>query len=189
MKVKFKYSLSISIIWIMKKFILFFAVMMCGVFAGNAQNTEITIGYGGYTQMDATDCHDDWSHVNNAWGALTAGVNFRVLRNFWIGPSYTFSSTTTKGEHHSSIAYHAIMLNGRYEYYRNNIVTLYGRVGLGAEISHMMPRHGDSYNKTYFAYQFTPLGAQVGISRTAMIFGELGFGAQGLVQVGFRFRL
>ena len=170
MKVKFKYSLSVSIIWIMKKFILLFAVMMCWVFAGNAQNTEITIGYGGYTQMDATDCHDDWSHVNNAWGALTAGVNFRGLGN-------------------SSIAYHAIMLNGRYEYYRNNIVTLYGRVGLGAEISHMMPRHSDSYNKTYFAYQFTPLGAQVGISRTAMIFGELGFGAQGLVQVGFRFRL
>ncbi|MDE5634038.1 MAG: hypothetical protein K2I51_05180, partial [Muribaculaceae bacterium] len=104
-------------------------------------------------------------------------------------PSYTFSSTTTKGEHHSSIAYHAIMLNGRYHYYRNSIVTLYGHVGLGAEISHMMPRHDDAYNKTYFAYQFSPLGAQFNISRSVSMFGELGFGAQGLVQVGFRFGL
>ena len=56
-------------------------------------------------------------------------------------------------------------------------------------ISHMMPKYHDSYNQTYFAYQFSPLGAQVGISRSATIFGELGFGAQGLLQVGFRFNL
>lgn len=155
-----------------------------------AQKAEIQIGYGGYTQMDATDCHDGWHHVNNAWGALTAGVNFQINRKMWIGPSYTFSSTTTKGgPDHSSIAYHAIMLNGRYEYYRNSIVSLYGHIGLGVEISHMMPKYDDAYNCTYFAYQFTPIGAQFGITRSVLMFGELGFGAQGLLQVGFRFRL
>lgn len=173
----------------MKKILLVLAAVVGLAVNSSAQNAEVTVGYGGYTQMDATDCHDSWHHVNNAWGALTAGVNFKVMPNFWLGPSYTFSSTTTKGPHHSSIAYHAIMLNGRYEYYRNRIVTLYGHLGLGAEISHMMPRDDDSYNKTYFAYQITPLGAQVGISRSAILFGELGFGAQGLIQVGFRFRL
>ena len=60
---------------------------------------------------------------------------------------------------------------------------------MGAVISHMMPYHGDSYNCTYFAYQFSPLGAHVSISPSWAIFGELGFGAQGLLQVGFRFNL
>ena len=174
----------------MKKF-LFMLTVMIGIATGaSAQKTDLSLSYGGYTQMDATDCHDGWHHVNNAWGALNVGVNFQVARNFYIGPSYTFSSCTAgRGPEHSSIAYHAIMLNGRYNYWRNSIVTLYGHLGLGAEISHMMPHHGDSYNQTYFAYQFSPLGAQVGLSRSWTIFGDLGFGAQGLVQVGFRLDL
>ena len=134
----------------MKKF-LFMLTVMIGIATGaSAQKTDLSLSYGGYTQMDATDCHDGWHHVNNAWGALNVGVNFQVARNFYIGPSYTFSSCTAgRGPEHSSIAYHAIMLNGRYNYWRNSIVTLYGHLGLGAEISHMMPHHGDSYNQTY----------------------------------------
>lgn len=173
----------------MKKFLLVLTALLGLAGFASAQTTEITVGYGGYTQMDATDCHDNWKGVNNAWGALTAGVNFKLMPNLWVGPTYTFSSTTTKGEHHSSLAYHAIMLNGRYEYYRNSIVTLYGHLGVGAEITRLMPRMGDSYNKAYFAYQFSPVGAQVGISRAVKIFGELGFGAQGLLQVGCRVNL
>lgn len=156
----------------------------------SAQKAEIQIGYGGYTQMDATNMHDGWHGVNNAWGSLTAGVNFKVAPKLWIGPSYTFSSTTTKGgPEHSNIAYHVIMLNGRYEYYKNSIVKLYAHVGLGADISYMQPKGGDNYSKGYFAYQVSPLGAQVDLSRSASIFGELGFGAQGVAQVGFRFNL
>ena len=174
----------------MKKIIFALLALIVSAGASKADAVEQQVGYGGYTQMDATNCHDHWHGVNNAWGALTAGVNFNVLRNFAIGPSYTFSSCTTKGgPEHSSIAYHAIMLNGRYHYWSNRIVSLYGHVGLGAVISHMMPYHGDSYNCTYFAYQFSPLGAHVSISPSWAIFGELGFGAQGLLQVGFRFNL
>ena len=156
----------------------------------NAQRTEITASYGAYTQMDASDMKDGWDHVNTAWGALNLGVNFRVMRNIWIGPSYTFSSTTTKGgPHHSNIAYHAIMLNGRYHYYRNSIVTLYGKLGLGVEFSHMQPRGDDSYTKSYCAFQIVPVGAEVGINRSLSMFGELGYGAQGLLQVGLKIRL
>lgn len=174
----------------MKKILLaIIAVIAMSATTASAQRAELTFSYGGYTQMDASDCHDDWSHVRNAWGALNVGLNFRVLPKFWLGPSYTFSSTSTKGEHHSNIAYHAIMLNGRYEYYRNSIVTLYGHLGVGAIISHMMPHGGDSYNASYFAIQASPLGASVGLSRSFTLFGELGYGAQGLLQVGFRIGL
>ena len=78
----------------MKKF-LFMLTVMIGIATGaSAQKTDLSLSYGGYTQMDATDCHDGWHHVNNAWGALNVGVNFQVARNFYIGPSYTFSSWT-----------------------------------------------------------------------------------------------
>lgn len=173
----------------LKKLLLCVAVAAASLFStASAQNAEFTISYGGYTQMDATNMHDSWHHVNNAWGALNAGLNFKVARNIWLGPSYTFSTTTTEGgPEHSNIAYHAVMLNGRYHYYRNSIVTLYAKLGLGVEFSYMQPRGGDNYTKAYCAYQITPVGAQVGISRNVALFGELGFGAQGVVQVGFKF--
>lgn len=167
-------------------------VMVAAAFgiSASAQKAEVQVGYGGYTQMDATDMHDGWGGVNNAWGAATIGLNFKVAPKLWIGPSYSFSSTTTKGgPEHSNIAYHVIMLNARYEYYRNSIVKLYGHAGLGADISYMQPKHADNFSKGYVAFQVSPIGAQVDLSRSAAIFGELGFGAQGLAQVGFRFNL
>ena len=80
----------------MKKYLLALCAIL-GIFtAAQAQRTELTVSYGGYTQMDAMDCHDGGHDVNTAWGALNVGVNFNVAPNFWIGPSYTFSSTTRK---------------------------------------------------------------------------------------------
>ncbi|MDE7427258.1 MAG: outer membrane beta-barrel protein [Muribaculaceae bacterium] len=175
----------------MKKLLAAAAVVMAlitGVTQAYSQKVELQLGYGGYTQMDASNMHDGWHGVNNAWGAVTAGLNFRVTPKLWIGPSYSFSSTTTEGGPHCShIAYHVIMLNGRYQYFQNSIVKLYAHIGLGADISYMQPRGLDNYSKGYFAFQISPLGAQVDLSRNAAIFGELGYGAQGLVQFGMRF--
>lgn len=169
----------------MKKLILTLVALLSLGVAANAQKANFTFGYGGYTLMDACDYHDGAGKVNTAWGAVNVGVNFKVLPNFWIGPSYTFSSTTGK---HSDIDvyYHVIMLNGRYDYYRNGLVTLYAHVGLGADITHISYPHDDSSNKGYFAYHIAPIGADVPLSRTFTLFGELGFGAQGLLQVGGR---
>lgn len=173
----------------MKKILISLLATVAFAINANAQRADLSLSYGGYTQMDASDMHDGWHGVNNAWGAINAGLNFQVAPKLRIGPSYSFSSTTTKGEHHSKIAYHVIMLNGRYDYYRNSIVTVYAHAGLGAEISHMQPRDGDSYNKSYFAFQISPVGAQVGINNKFAMFGEIGYGAQGLIQVGFRYGL
>lgn len=171
----------------MKKILLSLLLIVGLAASASAQKAELQFGYGGYTQMDATDMHDGWDGVNTAWGAVTFGVNFKINSKMWIGPSYSFSSCTTKGgPNHSKIAYHVIMLNGRYNYWQNSIVRLYAHLGLGVDISHMQPRHADSYNKAYCAFQISPLGAEVNIARRLNMFGELGFGAQGLVQVGLR---
>ena len=173
----------------MKKIVLpaLAALALVSAPVARAQRAELQVGYGGYTQMDATNMHDGWHNVNNAWGAATIGFNFRVTPKLWIGPSYTLSTTSTKGGPECShIAYHVIMLNGRYNYYQNSIVKLYAHVGLGADISYMQPLHGDNYTKGYFAFQISPLGAHVDLTRQFGIFGEIGYGAQGLVQVGCR---
>lgn len=173
----------------MRKILFTLAIALGLATSVSAQKTELTVSYGGYTQMDACNNHDGWDDVNNAWGAINVGLNFKVLPNFWIGPSYTISTTTTKGgPSHSSIAYHAILLNGRYDYYRTPIFKLYGHVGIGTVISHLMPHHHDAYNRGYFAMQISPIGAQVDLGRQWAIFGELGFGAQGLLQVGGKLR-
>lgn len=174
----------------MKKMFLLLMVGLAGVFAASAQKTELTVGYGGYTQMDATNMHDHWGNVDTAWGAVTAGVNFKVAPNIWVGPSYTFSSTTAgHGSHHSNIYYHVVMLNGRYQYYRNGDFKMYAKAGLGVDISHMSPRNGDSYNKGYFAFQAVPVGAEYYLGSGVSLYGEAGFGAQGLIQVGAKFNL
>ena len=170
---------------------LFFATALglAATFGASAQKAELTLSYGAYTQMDANDMHDGWHNVNTAWGALNAGLNFRVAPKIWVGPSYTFSSATTKGGPDCShIAYHAVMLNGRYHYYTNSYITLYAKLGLGVEFSYMQPYGDDNYTKSYCAFQIVPIGASVDISRDFGMFAEAGFGAQGLFQFGVKYK-
>lgn len=156
-------------------------------FGASAQRAQLQLGYGGYTQMDATNMHS-YGAVNHAWGALTAGVNFKVAPKISLGATYTFSSTDYKNEKKGNVYYHVAMANVRYDYYKNSIVNLYAHGGLGVCFTHMA-NDGWQKNKAYCAYQIAPLGAEVGLTRSAAIFGELGFGAQGLLQVGFRYNL
>lgn len=172
----------------MKKFLLALCAVVGLSFGASAQRTQFQIGYGGYTQMDCMDMHDGFGSVNNAWGAVTAGINFKVIRSFSLGLSYTFSSASFKHIEDANAYYHVIMLNGKYDYWRNSIVRLYAHGAIGVDISHLTA--GDySENKAYCAFQVSPIGAEVGLSRVATMFGELGFGAQGLLQVGMRFNL
>lgn len=171
----------------MKKLFLALVAVLGLATAASAQKTQLQVSYGGYTQMDAMDMHDG-GKVNTAWGDITAGIYFNVAPKFKAGFTYTFSSSSYKHADDANIYYHVIMLNGRYDYYRNSIVKLYGHLGIGCDISHMT-YYDESKNKGYFAFQISPLGAEVDINRTISMFGELGFGAQGLLQVGFRFNL
>ncbi|MBD5202680.1 MAG: porin family protein [Bacteroides sp.] len=169
----------------MKKFLLSLLAVAGLTATASALTPEIQLSYGGYTQMDATDMHGGFGKVNNAWGALTAGVYLPVAPKIDAGVSYTFSSSSFK-DTNSSLYYHVVMVNGRYQYYSNSIVKLYAKVGLGVDITHFAA-DGIS-NKSYFAYQVTPVGAKVDLSRGFGIFGELGFGAQGLLQVGVTYK-
>ena len=167
----------------MKKLLLLFVLFVAAVLPATAQKAELTVSYGGFTQMDVMKMHGIYEKVNNAWGALNIGLNFKVADKTWLGASYTFSSTT-------DVKYNVIMLNGRYGYYENSIVKLYGKLGIGVDISRITYYRGLIFteNNAYFAFQIVPIGAQVDLSRHWAIFGELGFGAQGLLQVGAKYK-
>ncbi|MDE6416226.1 MAG: porin family protein [Duncaniella sp.] len=169
----------------MKKFLLSLLAVAGMTATASALTPEVQLSYGGYTQMDATDMHGGYGKVNNAWGSLTAGVYLPVAPKIDAGVSYTFSSSSFKGTD-SDLYYHVVMVNGRYQYYKNSIVKLYAKLGVGVDITHF---GADGVNnRSYFAYQITPVGAKVDLSKGFGIFGELGFGAQGLLQVGVTYK-
>ncbi len=167
----------------MKKLLLTLGAVALAATAASAQ-TELSLSYGGYTQMDAMDMTRGIK-TDNAWGALNVGANFKVAPKLWIGPSYTFSSQSWKHSDDGNSYYHVIMLNGRYDYYRRGALTMYAKAGIGVDITHMAD--GDyKKNKAYCAFQVNPIGAQYSLSNKFSLFGELGFGAQGLLQVGVK---
>lgn len=171
----------------MKRLILALAAVALLATGAKAQSPEIQIGYGGYTMMDGCDMAPG-PKANVAWGAVTAGLNFKVMPNFYMGATYTFSSSDYKHFDEGNIYYNVIMFNGRYDYWRNSLVTLYAHAGLGVDITHASD--GDwSETKAYFACQISPLGASFKLSPVTSMFGEIGWGAQGVIQVGLRFRL
>ncbi|MDE6556519.1 MAG: porin family protein [Duncaniella sp.] len=167
----------------MKKLLLSLLALIAVAVGASAQ--QIQLGYGGFTQMDNSDMHADAGKINNAWGALTAGVNFNVMPKLKLGVSYTFSSASFK-KWDGNAYYHVLMANAYYRYYSNSIVRLYGHLGIGADITHVSDI---DETKGYFAFQISPLGAEVGLSPKTAIFAELGYGAQGLLQAGVRFNL
>lgn len=153
--------------------------------AANAQKADLRIGYGGYTQMDGGNYAE--AKTKTAWGALTAEVDFKVAPKFRLGPSYTFSSAGYK--HFDGTAYyHVILLNTRYEYFRNNIVKLSGHLGLGVIITH---NSSGDYSETegHFGFHVSPLSAEFALTRGLDFFTEIGYGAMGVIQAGVRISL
>lgn len=180
----------------MKK--LFITLFVAAAAALGAQAQEVTVSYGAYTQMDAMNCHKGFSKVNTAWGGVNFGLYLPIVKGIKVGPSYSYSSAFTPAAGYeipglgtydlkSKVGYHTILLNVKADYYQNSIVKLYGHAGVGIVVSHMMPKYLESYNKGYFAFQVSPIGAEVEFMPHAAIFGELGFGAQGLIQVGAKY--
>ena len=52
----------------MKKYLVALLLIVGFYGAALAQRTEVFASYGGYTQMDAMDCHDGGPDVNNEIG-------------------------------------------------------------------------------------------------------------------------
>lgn len=166
----------------MKKLLIAIIAVMAFVMPASAQKVGIYATYGAYTSNDAIGAyHNDYGKlkVGTSWGTVNAGIDFSVGK-FRIGPSYSFSSASTKVGNYG-VYYHTILLNGKYDYFRMGIVSLYAHLGLGAEITH----YEDYKNSGHFAFHVSPIGARFNFGGGFNGIAELGFGAQGVIQLGF----
>lgn len=161
------------------------ALVAGAVTTAQAQKADLRLGYGGYTQMDGGDYGP--GKANTAWGAVTAELDFNIAPKFKLGPSYTFSSAGLKHSDGNKY-YHAILLNGRYQYFRNSIVRLSAHVGMGVLITHTT-WHDESDTKGDFGFHVSPLSADFAIARNIDFFAEVGYGAMGVLQAGLRINL
>ena len=77
------------------------------------------------------------------------------------------SAVTKGGSNHSSLFYHTILFNGKYNYFQKGILTLYGHLGLGVEITQFDPKWDDNYNEAYFGYQVSPIGINARLAKAS----------------------
>ena len=77
------------------------------------------------------------------------------------------SAVTKGGSNHSSLFYHTILFNGKYNYFQKGILTLYGHLGLGVEITQFDPKWDDNYTEAYFGYQVSPIGINARLAQAS----------------------
>jgi hypothetical protein len=83
--------------------------------------------------------------------------------------------------------FHTVAAEVKYDYYRKKSFTMYALGGLGATFQKENYRPADSKaaevgNSVFFNLQLTPIGMKYG--NTFSVFGEIGFGYKGLLNLG-----
>ncbi|MBO4956110.1 MAG: outer membrane beta-barrel protein [Muribaculaceae bacterium] len=157
--------------------------------ASQARTTEISASYGIAPAMRSLGAyHHPWHTLDN-WGAVNVTFDHSFAPNLWVGLSYTLSSSssdTAYEQRYGKITYHGLMTNVRYHWCNRGPVSLYSHAGVGVLVEYFSPSWEDSYNRTTFAFQVSPLGIEFNILPGMGLFGEVGYGVQGIAKVGFR---
>lgn len=183
----------------MSKKILILALLVlftAPVFAQKIHRSEISVSYGCVPVTDWIDAYTDFfsglpsgSHPGpSGWGAVTVGYDFRLLGALRLGAQVVYSSndqkiasTGTKVENR----YWAVMPNVRWGWMNLRIVSFYSRLGVGLAFS-KSEGGGHSDTATQLAFQFSPLGVEVGGRLAA--YAEAGLGVSGSFLLGARYR-
>ncbi|MCM1110643.1 MAG: porin family protein [Clostridium sp.] len=151
--------------------------------------TEVCISYDALPAMRfISGYRNGWNHMD-PWGGVTVSLDHRFAPGLWLGLSYNISSASTNDASEGrdgAITWHSLMVHSRYEYWRSGRWRLYGVVGIGVIISYMQPSWADTYNRTQFAFQVTPVGCSYRVLENLDLFADAGFGVQGILRAGFR---
>ncbi|MDE6074361.1 MAG: hypothetical protein K2F80_07165 [Muribaculaceae bacterium] len=203
----------------MKKFLISFLAIICLYSIASAQRIEIFGGYSlgslvgntpeiypPYDTYLCTPMVSDTPDRQN--GALTLGVNARILGNLSIGLSWTGLNTYSQPIHYyNNDVIHTIkqssntvMFNLKYEWFKFWKIRLYSRAGLGAvfygepeyskTIENWMHiydwRDGKPEACKRFAWQVSYLGVELRPIKWVGIFAEGGLGRQGALLAGLK---
>ena len=194
----------------MKKAMMMAAVAMMTAMSVNAQSDgydtkhEVSITYG---QVSTSQILDVFSTIgsalvgvsekNESWfGPLAAEYFYHVSDVVGVGGivaigerSYDMLRKEEKlGEGHDQ--YYTLMPAVKFNWLRKQHFGMYSKAAIGATLRHMsQDTNGDNYTDTsaHINYQASLLGLEAG-SPTVRGFLELGFGEQGIILLGMRYK-
>ncbi len=166
---------------------------------------EVSLSYGFASATRWIDDFDNSTILNHVyddgsnWGTITLNYLYRHSDYITFGLAYTYSGLKRniiyKGSVYGNnkVDIHTIMPQFKSNWFKSDIFTLYSKVALGVSIGlekDVITRGASAGvyedTKCVFAFQASPIGIEIG--RKFAFFLEAGFGYQGIVNGGFRFR-
>ena len=186
----------------MKKF-LFMLVFLAATLAANAQplyKNEIAVGSGiiatsdlqsiGYRLvryiMDLTA--DEDNPVQTVNSGCNSAEYFHYLGDLVAvgGVAAYHNFTVSQADLKTTFTSYSLMPAVKLSWYNRDHFSSYSKLALGASLLHEVT-DGEATNRVTFNGQITFLGIDTGWKRFR-IFGEIGFGQQGLALTGLRYR-
>lgn len=188
----------------MKK--LFIVILFCGVAKfTNAQQFEIYGSYGLGSAQELVDGLSDFGtslvtagQINRdtklKYGPAIIGLNYYATHRLSVGALYSRTSSRSdikidnNTQQYSKNSYNVVMARSDYRWI-NHTIQLYSGIAAGAAFSKAEPNE-NSYKtekETYFAYQVNAIGIRAG--RKLGAFAELGFGYNGILNLGVSLKL
>ncbi len=168
---------------------------------------EISFGYGfGSATKWLSDFENPTvaayaAETGNFWGAIFVDYVYKFSELASVGLNYTYTGVknsfyNNRGEFvgDGNMNIHVIMPEFKTNWLKRDIITLYSRAAAGVEIADANALVVGSstgaemldYTVYNFAFQISPIGIEVG--QEFAFFAEAGFGYQGTLLLGFRYK-
>jgi hypothetical protein len=189
----------------MKRF-FFMLVLLTGALAANAQPTyknEVAVGTGLVATSDLQSIAyrlmaglmemvaDEESPLESVNSGCNSAEYFHYLGDLVaIGGVIGYHSFSLKqGDVQNAFTSYSLMPAVKLSWYNRDHFSSYSKLALGASLIHELQSNGEAEatNRVSFNGQITFLGVDAGWKRFR-IFGEVGFGQQGLAAIGLRYR-
>lgn len=175
----------------MKKSLLILAFALVACVSVNAQNewkNEIAIsyGFGSFTDMNSSYLGGIFTGKQTSYiGAFGVEYFRRPLPALGVGFVGTFSTCKWSDNSNARSKYFAIMPAVKYNWLNRNHFEMYSKLAIGVLIGRESDA-GTHKTKATFAWQATAVGAEFGSAFRGFL--ELGFGEQGTLVAGVRYK-
>jgi hypothetical protein len=168
---------------------------------------EISLSYGVGTETDIASFYADILTAifnvradETTFGSANLNYTYCLNKTIGIGATFSYARYTCKlldsdGNDDGSrqkTNYFTVMPTIKANWLHKKIVTLYSRAGAGLIIGHTknIDKSSNPQETTstdyFFGFQLSPIGVEVG--RACCGFAEAGFGQEGILQLGVRYK-
>lgn len=168
--------------------------MMVAALSVNAQNdelkNEISIGYGFGSISNIASIYQiafsfSSSDQNGFWGPIAVEYQRHLSSMVSVGGLATIAGCSWGNDKKASSTYISVMPAMKFNWINKEHFGLYSKVAAGLMFVHSSYK-GESNSNTTFTFQVSALGVEFGSQLRG--FAELGFGEQGVLAAGLRYK-